>query len=302
MELAVQTMTNYPDTLALARWAEEAGAAGLAVADHYLSSPESTFALDQLTVLAAVAAQTTTLELSSLVSPVTFRHPAVMFKVGQTLDHISGGRFTLGVGAGWMAEEHERFGLSLPEMGERFDRLTEALGYLRAAIGGDESGFSGDYYRLAGGPPLKPTPVNLRLVVGGGGNRRTPDLAGTYADEFNVFPAERPYAERIERARSTAAETGRDPDSLFVSTAFPLVVGENQKDVDESIEEVARLRGTEPERIRTRWAELGIPVGTADEVKSHLEQMEKDGIRRVYFQMAFDSLDRIQHVFGLVND
>lgn len=156
MQLAVQTMTSYAASLELARWAEEEGLAGFTVADHYLTGDQATYALDQLTVLAAVAAGTEHIALSTLVSPVTFRHPAVMWKTAVTIDEISGGRFSLGVGAAWMEEEQLEVRVRLPRAWRALERLSEALAYLTALRSGDENGFQGDYYRLASGPTPEP--------------------------------------------------------------------------------------------------------------------------------------------------
>src|SRR5690606_7534909 len=147
------------------------------------------------------------------VSPLTFRHPAVHLKAGVTLDHMTGGRFSLGVGTGWMELEHESFGLELHPLGERFDRLEETLQYIRAGIGESGSGFTGTHYRLAAFTP-RPVPVNLRLVVGGGGPTRTPQLAGRFADEFNAFPSAAEFAGRIETCREAARAAGRDPTTI----------------------------------------------------------------------------------------
>jgi alkanesulfonate monooxygenase SsuD/methylene tetrahydromethanopterin reductase-like flavin-dependent oxidoreductase (luciferase family) len=301
MELAIQVMKGYSDTLELARWAEAENLAGLAVADHYLPGVgQNTYALDQLSVLAAVAAGTSDLKLSSLVSPITFRHPAVMLKTAVTIDEISGGRFSLGIGAGWLQEEHDRFGLELPPVGERFDRLTEALDYVRAGLAGGESGFEGRYYTLEGGNRLEPTGHNVRLIVGGGGSRRTPTLAGEKADEFNVFPAREPYGPRIQRALEAAASAGRDPKELTVSTAFPLVVASAPTDVERRLKEVAASRGTTAEVVRTTWSEIGIPMGTPDEYRAGLERLEALGVKRVYFQMSFDTVDQIKRSIELL--
>lgn len=300
MELAVQTMTDFATSLQVARWAESEGLAGFAVADHYVTSRQTSYALDQLTVLAGVAAATETIELSSLVSPITFRHPAVTLKTGVTLDEISGGRFSLGLGAGWMEEEHEMFGFDFPSTGERFDRLEETLAYLTAVRSGSEEGFTGRYYRLAPGPPPEPRGERLRIILGGSGTRRTPALAGRYADEFNVFPGKDSMGPRIQTARQAAEEAGRDPNSLFVSTAFPLVVGADQADLERRIETVAASRGTDPDRIRGRWPEIGIPVTTAEEYRGHLATLEEQGVRRVYCQVALDSLEDIRHMMGLL--
>ncbi len=302
MELAIQVMKGYSDTLELALWAEAEELAGLAVADHYLSGVgENTYALDQLTVLAAVAARTSDLKLSTLVSPITFRHPAAMLKTAVTIDEISSGRFSLGVGAGWMQEEHDRFGLGLPAVGERLDRLAEALDYLRTGLGGAESGFKGHYYSLEAGHRLEPTGRNVRLIVGGAGGHRTPALAGEKADEFNVFPGREPFGPRIERALDAAAAAGRDPEELMVSTAFPLVIA-GPGDLERRLDEVAASRGTSADHVRTRWSEMGIPVGAPGEFRESLERLEALGVRRVYFQMSFDSVDQIKRSIALVRD
>ncbi len=150
MEICVQTMSGYDHTLGVARWCEANGVPALAVADHYLSGPSlDSEAFDQLVILGGIARETSSLELSTLVSPLTFRHPAVHLKGAVTLDSMSGGRFTLGIGTGWMEQEHEAFGIDLPEMGERFDRLEETLAYVRAALAEEPTGFEGTYYRLA---------------------------------------------------------------------------------------------------------------------------------------------------------
>ncbi|MEX1271146.1 MAG: LLM class flavin-dependent oxidoreductase [Acidimicrobiia bacterium] len=221
IEICCQTMRGYDDTIALARWCEVEGVPALAVADHYLSGPDTASpGFEQFVILGGIARETSTLELSTLVSPLTFRHPAVHLKAAVTLDHMSGGRFSLGVGTGWMELEHESFGLELHPIGERFDRLEESLAYIRAGTDGSGSGFAGDYYRLAPFDP-QPPPINLRLIVGGSGNHRTPALAGRFADEFNVFPGASPMGDRVQRCRDSATAQGRDPSSIAVSTAFP---------------------------------------------------------------------------------
>ncbi|CAN5764383.1 LLM class F420-dependent oxidoreductase [soil metagenome] len=300
MELALQTMTDYRTTLALARWAEDNGLAAMSVADHYLSGLDNTFALDQLTLLGAIAAATESIELSTLVSPVTFRHPAVMLKAAVTLDEISNGRFALGVGTGWMEEEHTAFGLDFPPLAERFERLSEALGYLRSAMKGNGEGYPGRYYRLAEGFVAQPKGDRVALIVGGSGPRRTPALAGTFADEFNASPSSEAYRARVEVAFQAASDAGRDPSSIRVSTAFPLVVAEDDAGVTERVRRVAEARGEDADTILARWTELGIPVGTVSQVVERLAEIESEGVTRVYFQVAFDSLEDIQRDVGLV--
>lgn len=300
VELAIQTMTSHANSIELATWAEREGLAAFAVADHFLMTGDSSYALDQLTLLGAVAERTDRIALATLVSPITFRHPAVLLKAGVTIDEISGGRFTLGLGAGWMEKEHEAFGFDFPPIRERLDRLEEALGYITTVREGNESGFHGRHYHLAPGPVPRPSGERMRLAIGGSGPRRTPELAGTFADEFNVFPSQHPMGDRITAARRAAVDAIRDPDTILFSTAFPLVVGEDPVDLDRRIDAIAESRGADPDRIRSRWPAAGIPVATRDEYLERLAQLEALGISRVYFQVAFDTPEEIHRLVGLL--
>ncbi|MDX1449968.1 MAG: LLM class flavin-dependent oxidoreductase, partial [Acidimicrobiia bacterium] len=263
MQICVQTMRAYTDTLALARWCEAEEVPALAVADHYLSGLRTdSEGYDQLVILGGIARETSTLDLCTLVSPLTFRHPAVHLKAGVTLDQMSADRFSLGIGAGWMELEHDSFGLELYPMGERFDRLEETLGYLRAALDGSGEGFEGRYYRLAAFDP-QPKPQNLRLIVGGGGKRRTPDLAGRFADEFNVFPdKETPMHTRVARGIEVARQAGRDPNSLLVSTAFPAFVASDEDAAEALMQRRAERLETTVDEARASLDAYEIPHGT----------------------------------------
>ena len=286
MEYAVQTMRGFADSLALARWAEDEGLAAFAVADHYLFGESDGPAYDQLTLLGGIARETDRIRLVSLVSPITFRHPAVMLKVAVTLDELSGGRFGLGVGTGWMELEHERFGLDFPGWEERFDRLEEALGYLHAALSPEPAGFDGSHYRLEAFGP-RPLPAGLEIVVGGSGPRRTPELAGRYADEFNVFPsATGTIEEKVRTAREAAASAGRDPADLRISTAFPPLVGRSEAEYRERLEAEASSRGLTAGELESRYAGPGIPHGHGDELAAGVARLAGDGVTRIYLQVA----------------
>ena len=177
---------TYQRLLELARWSEAQGLTAFARSDHYLNGSESAHATDALTSLAGLARETERIELVSLVSPLTFRHPAVMAKSAATIDEMSGGRFALGIGTGWMEDEHEAFGIELYSLRERFSRLFETLSYVRAAFSGTE-GYNGRHYDLASGIDVLPRPLNVPIVIGGQGMQKTPALAGRFADEYNMF-------------------------------------------------------------------------------------------------------------------
>lgn len=281
MDLALQVRGDYPTLLDTARYSEANGLVALALPDHYLASRSDTSepAYDALTQLAGLARETTSLELSTLVSPITFRHPAVTLKAAVSLDEMSGGRFTLGLGTGWFVEEHQLFGIPFPD--RRFDLLEEALAYTRAGMEG--RGFEGEHYRLEEFDG-RPRPENLRLVVGGSGPERTPKLAGTYADEFNVYagPLEEMKA-KIDLARGTAAEQGRDPDRLLISTASPVITGTSDASYRDALELAAERFGQEPDELETRFRERELPMGP--DARETLAGMEEIGVGRYYLQM-----------------
>lgn len=294
MEICVQTMRGYPDTLALAQWCEAEGVPSLAVADHYLSGPkQDSEGYDQLVILGGIARETSKLELCTLVSPLTFRHPAVHLKAAVTLDQMSGGRFSLGIGAGWMELEHDSFGLELYPMTERFDRLEETLRYLKAALDGSGEGFDGKYYRLAEFDP-QPRPTNLRIIVGGGGKRRTPDLAGRFADEFNAFPDKNtPMADRVARCLESAREADRDPNTILLSTAFPAFVAADEESTVALIRKRAERMKAGADEARASLDAYEIPHGTPEQAAARYAAMTEAGITRVYLQLSGNTLEDI---------
>ncbi|MDH3251092.1 MAG: LLM class flavin-dependent oxidoreductase, partial [Acidimicrobiia bacterium] len=247
MDLALQVRGDYETLLETARFSEERGLVAMALPDHYLSSrtDPSEPAYDALAQLSGLARETSTLELSTLVSPVTFRHPAVTLKTAATIDEMSNGRFTLGLGTGWFTEEHELFGIPFPD--RRFDMLEDALAYTRAGLEG--RGHEGPHYRISDFE-MRPEPSNLRIVVGGSGPKRTPELAGRFADEFNVYcgPLEE-IAVRIELARSAAEQAGRDPGALMISTAGVVITGTTDAEYRSALEAASKRFGRPPHEL-----------------------------------------------------
>ncbi len=255
--------------------------------DHYLTSRRdpSQPAYDNLAMLAALARETERIRLATLVSPITFRHPAVMAKTAVTIDELSGGRFTLGVGTGWFEQEHEVFGLDFPPSGERWERMEEALGYLRAAFTAGPVGYEGTHYRLAP-VDVGPAPsAGLQLVVGGTGPQRTPSLAGRYADEYNAYPV--PRAElrrRIEVARTAAAEAGRDADALLVSSSGLLIVGADDAEYRRRLDETAGLLHQSADDLEQGLRDREAPHGSAEQARELLGTLAEAGVRRFYVQ------------------
>jgi alkanesulfonate monooxygenase SsuD/methylene tetrahydromethanopterin reductase-like flavin-dependent oxidoreductase (luciferase family) len=276
---------TYEEQLAAARWAEQSGLVAFARSDHYYFKREPRpDATDALAVLAGLARETQRIRLCVLVSPITFRHPAVLAKTAATIDQMSGGRLDLGVGTGWMQLEHDAFGLPFPAMDERFGRLEEALIYLKAAFAEGPQSFAGRYYELDA--DVRPNPTGpMPIIVGGQGPTRTPRLAGTFADEFNHFIADvSDIAPKIAKVRRAAQASGRDPNSITMSVMGPVLVGTDEADYRRKLEAAAAARGDNPEEFESRWASHGIPLGPPSRVAETLAGLDEAGITKFYVQ------------------
>jgi F420-dependent oxidoreductase-like protein len=203
---------------AAAEVAEAAGFDALSVPDHLQQNrvgggPDSPM-FEAYTLLGALAMRTVSARLLALVSPVTLRNPALLAKCVTTLDVLSGGRAVLGVGAGWDVAEHEAYGLEFPGTGERMDRLDEALAVCRAMFADQRATVSGTYYSVQDAPN-SPRPLGaIPILVGGGGERRTLDLAARYSDACNVFGDAATARHKFDVLERHCERAGRDPAEI----------------------------------------------------------------------------------------
>ena len=282
---------TYEDLLEAARWCERNGLTSFARSDHYYWDDDHPLdATDAFATLAGLARDTESIRVSVLVTPITFRHPAVIAKMAATIDQMSGGRLDLGVGTGWNELEHAVFGLPFPERGERFDRLVEALSYLDAAFGPDRRSFEGRYYRLAA--RALPTPNDIRLIIGGSGPKRTPTLAGAHADEYNMFiGSAESAAPRIAVMREAAESNDRDPNSILVSMMGQLFVAPDEASYRSAVEKAAAARDVTVADLEARFADRGVPFGTPDRLGETLAALGDVGVGRIYIQ-HLDVTDR----------
>lgn len=286
MEFGIQTRGGWEHNLSVAKWAEGRGdIVAIALPDHYLQRGDTSLpAWDHLVHLAGLARETS-LELLSMVSPVTFRHPAVLYKMGVTLDEISGGRFTLGLGAGWMDEEFEMFGLPYPELSVRMEMLEEAMAYLRAAIEPGSRGFEGTHYSMADFEP-GPQPKNLRLMIGGAGKPKGRRIVARYADEFNLYA--RPVAEYRqvkELTEEAMSAAGRDPASVRWTSASPGLAARKESDYRMLLGEMAKLTGQSTDRIEEVYERRGYPHGSGSKPAEMIAALEEAGCERFFPQL-----------------
>lgn len=296
MELAIQVRGSYSEVAAAARWAESEGLAAIALPDHYLAGSDPTLpAYDHLVQFAGLARETNRIELVDLVSPVTFRHPAVYAKTAVTLAEMSDERFVLGLGTGWLEDEHRLFGLPFPEQAARFSMLEEALGYVRAFI--DGRGFAGDHYKLEAFES-QPRP-DFKIVVGGSGANRTPELAGRYADELNLFPSvDGDLAGRVTTCRRAAADAHRDTKGIGLSYTTPVFAALDERGYRQLLEAEAADRGRTPEALEARLADRHIPFGWGDRLAERMAPIGDAGVSRIYVQVGTTDLSRIARLIA----
>lgn len=274
---------SYTRLREIAVWAEEQGLDAFARSDHYLDQERSAPTTDALTTFGGLAEVTESIQLVVLVTPLTFRHPAVIAKTATTLDEMTGGRFALGVGTGWMQGEHDMLGIDLPELGERFDRFYETLSYLRAAFDTSD-GFTGDHYNLAAIEVL-PHPVNIPIVIGGSGMKKTPTYAGRFADEYNMFVTDRETLERrLDVMRAAEAAAGREPGTVKVSFAGPAVVAATDNEYASLLADRGSKRDMGATEYEAFLAERNVPRGAPDQAAAIIEDLEEMGVGRFYVQ------------------
>jgi alkanesulfonate monooxygenase SsuD/methylene tetrahydromethanopterin reductase-like flavin-dependent oxidoreductase (luciferase family) len=294
---------TYQDLLGAALLAEDLGLAVFARSDHLLLprlGPGN--ATEAFATLAGLARDTERIRLMVLVSPITFRHPAIIAKAAATIDEMSGGRFILGLGTGWMDAEHEAFGIPFPPWTDRFALLEEAVAYIRAALGKAPGGFEGVHFRL-GDFPVRPLPTGpLPIVIGGAGARRTPRLAGRYADEYNAtFVSTADLPPRVAAVRRAAEAAGR-PEPV-ISTMGSAITGPDQASFRRNLEQVAAADpfGRTPDRLKEMLRERGEPVGPAPQAREALAALEAAGVSRFYLQ-HLGPFDRrlLEETFGVL--
>ncbi len=226
--------SSMGDLRALWRRLDAAGLDWLSVWDHLYEVPPAGGTqphFESLTTLGALCADTTHARIGVLVFYVGYRNPAYLAKAATTLDHISGGRFELGLGGGWAQAEAEAYGYGFPSLGTRMDMVEDALPLVRSMLSQERTSYQGEYFATEDAAnipqPLRPIPI----WVGGTGERRTPRMAAQYADGWNVpYVSPSRYRYLNERVDEACEAAGRDPATLerSVNLGFYLATDEDR--------------------------------------------------------------------------
>ncbi len=297
MELRIftepQQGATYDDLLRVAIAAEELGFGAFFRSDHYLGMGTEGLPgpSDAWTTLAALARDTTSIRLGTMMTSATFRHPGVLAIQVANVDQMSGGRIELGIGAGWFETEHTQYGIPFPGTAERFDRFEEQLAVITGlwrTPAGERFDFAGEHYQLTDSLALpKPTQdPHPPVLIGGLGKRRTPALAARYAAEFNLpFVSLDVTRDQFARVRSACEAIGRNPDDLTWSNALVLCVGRDEAEIGRRAGRIGREVG--------ELRENGL-AGTPEEVVAKIKQYADLGAQRIYLQVL--DLEDLEHL------
>jgi F420-dependent oxidoreductase-like protein len=290
-----QQGASYDTLLAVAKATEDLGFDAFFRSDHYLKMgdvdglPGPT---DAWVTLAGIARETSTVRLGTLMTAATFRHPGPLAISVAQVDQMSGGRIEFGLGAGWYAEEHTAYGIPFPQsVGERFERLEEQLEVvtgLWSTPEGETFDYSGRHYRLDGSPALPKTAQRPRppVLVGGKGPKRTPRLAATFADEFNVpFSGTAETGQAFERTREAVRASGRSAPMVY-SAAQIVCCGRD----DAEVARRAAAIGRDVDELKANGL-----AGSPQEVVDKIATFAEVGAERLYLQvMDLGDLDHLE--------
>jgi F420-dependent oxidoreductase-like protein len=297
MDIAImiegQNGLNWPRWMRIVQLVEELGFAGLYRSDHFTNAtPPDLDSLELWVSLTWLAVNTKRIEFGPLVTPFSFRHPAHTARMASAVDDLSGGRLTLGLGAGWQAREHEKFGFQLLDIDGRLRRFEEGLEVVTRLLRSDEPvNFSGEFYTFKEALVL-PQPARLGgspILIGGNGEKRTLPLVARYADEWNAVLTTAEEVRRLNRVLDNLLEErGRRPGDVRRSLMTGCVFGKT----DARVKEASRLYG---DSTLEELSNEGLIVGTGVQVSEQLAILAKTGLDRVMLQwLDLDDLDGLE--------
>ena len=269
--------TRFDRYLEQALAAEAAGFTAVTVMDHFyqlggIGSANEPM-MEAYTTLGALAARTSAIQLATLVTGVTYRNPAVLAKMVTTLDVISKGRVLLGIGAAWHEQEHVGYGIDFPPIGERMDRLDEALTICRAMFTQERPSFTGRHYRIveALNSPRPIQPGGPKILIGGGGERRTLRLVARHGDISHWWGGLEELKHKSEVLERHCEAEGRDFSTILRTAGAPIVLVKDEAQARQLGERVP------PERRR------GITFAMPEQAAELLRPYMAAGIRGFTF-------------------
>jgi F420-dependent oxidoreductase-like protein len=260
------------------------------VTDHFMPNTKEREGamLEAWSTLSALSALVPRMRVGTIVLGNTYRHPAVVAKMGAQVDIITGGRLLLGLGAGWQQNEHEAYGIPFLTMRERLERLDEACEVIRSLWTQKRSTFKGRYYQLSDAP-LDPKPVQSphpELMIGGGGEKVTLRIVAKHADHWNVWGGPQVLARKGAILGEHCKAVGRDPKSIKRSVNMALLITDDPAEVDKLADGIMRRMGRHASDARDTCL-----AGTPDQIREQLRQVKAAGGETVFIPSMFRPMD-----------
>ena len=272
----------------VSRLIERLGFNSLFRSDHYFNGKQKD-AIDVYLSFVMTAEVTERIRFGALVTPITFREPVNVGRMAQQLDALSGGRFVMGLGAGWYPDEHEIYGLDFPAPAERYDRLEEAIALMKELWYASSGTFEGDYYRIKG-TDSKPHPPAGRppILIGGTGPKRTLRIVAEHGNEWNATPMDPAgYATANEALERHCADVGRDPSDIRRSMLVFATIGPDDHHRDLALRRFLDMMAPEGSGITLEDAIAaghGPWMGSVEELVDHVGRLRELGLDEVVFE------------------
>ena len=274
---------NWPDTppeaffdklVDIATTAESSGFSSISMMDHLHQippvGPPDNWMLEGNTILAGLAARTSSINLGLLVGGVTYRNPSLVAKLTTTIDIISGGRAVLGLGAAWFEGEHQAYGFDFPPLKERFERLEDALNIARLMFTEPVATYQGTHYRVDGAfNNPKPIRGDIPILIGGSGERKTLRFVAKYADGSNLFGDIERVKHLLGVLEGHCSDVGRDPGEITKTRMATVYIAPTHEAAAAKLEPVV-ARAADPARARAQ-AFVGDPDEVAAQVQEYLD-------------------------------
>ncbi len=292
-----QNGLTWPRWQRIAAASEDLGYAGLYRSDHFTNAnPPDKESLELWVSLAWLASHTKRIEFGPVVSPISFRHPAFTARMAAAVDDLSGGRLSLGLGAGWQEREHNNYGFELLSKSERFDRFEEGVEVINSLLSSDDPiDFSGQYFQIEEGIllPRPQRPGGPPIMIGGNGRKRTLPIAARYAREWNALMATPDRFVELNRYMDILLrEQSRDIKEVRRSMMVGCIFGRNKNQLEERV--AARTKG---ERTADDLRARGVVVGTSNQMVDQISQLEEAGVQRLMLQwLDLDDIDGLEAI------
>ena len=299
--MKIGLMVEGQNNLTWERWshivalADRLGFHSLFRSDHYFIGSQRD-SLEAYLSFVLAARESSHIRFGPLVTPVTFRSPVNVGRMAAQIDVLSGGRFVMGLGAGWNEAEHRAYGIPFPSAGERLDRLEEAINLMKVLWAPGRATYQGRFYQIEDADCLpKPQTGRPPILIGGSGERRTLRLVAKYAREWNcVNLSTQAYADKSAVLERHCEAVGRDPKTISRSMMTFGLIGPTKEAVDRITRRLMEFFSAGPEASLEQFQEQsrarGMVVGGREEVLEWLGQLAERGLQEVMFQhLDFDS-------------